>query len=47
MPAGTSNTVLAYAKDVPEKGGWVLMGDGTARQMTPEEFKKAPKAGKR
>jgi hypothetical protein len=46
MPAGTSHTVLAYEKDVPGKGGWVLMGDGSTRKMQPEEFKKAAKAGK-
>jgi hypothetical protein len=46
MPAGTSNTVLAYEKDVPEKGGWVLMADGSTKKMKPEEFKKAAKAGK-
>jgi len=40
-----SNTVLGYVKDVPEKGGVVLMLDGSIRQnMTPEEFKAAPKA---
>jgi hypothetical protein len=40
-----SSTVLAYQKDVPEKGGEVLMQDGTPRKMTAEEFKAAPKAG--
>jgi hypothetical protein len=40
-----SSTVLAYHKDVPEKGGEVLMQDGTARKMTADEFKAAPKAG--
>jgi hypothetical protein len=46
MPAGTSNTVLAYDRDVPAKGGWVLMGDGATKKMSPEDFKKATKAGK-
>ncbi len=37
------STVLAYQKDVPEKGGEVLMQDGTPRRMTPEEFRDAKK----
>jgi hypothetical protein len=45
--AGTSNTVLAYVKDVPTKGGWVLMADASVKKMTADEFKKAPKAGKK
>jgi hypothetical protein len=36
-------TVLAYQKDVPEKGGEVLMQDGTAKKMTADEFKAAKK----
>ena len=38
--------VLAYLKDVPEKGGLVLMKNRKIRSMTAEEFKAAPKAGK-
>ena len=38
-----ASTVLAYHKDVPEKGGEVLMQDGTAKKMTAEEFQAAPK----
>jgi hypothetical protein len=38
-----ASTVLAYHKDVPEKGGEVLMQDGTARKMTADEFQAAPK----
>ncbi len=38
-----ASTVLAYHKDVPEKGGEVLMQDGTAKKMTAEEFAAAPK----
>jgi hypothetical protein len=41
-PAG--DTVLAYEKDVEAKGGWVLMQDGTVKEMTPDQFKSAPKA---
>ena len=44
MTAGTSNTVLAYEKDTPSKGGLVLMADASVKTMTAEEFKKAPKA---
>ena len=38
-----ASTVLAYQKDVPEKGGEVLMQDGNATKMTAEEFKAAKK----
>jgi hypothetical protein len=38
-----ASTVLAYQKEVPEKGGEVLMQDGTAKKMTAEEFKAAKK----
>jgi hypothetical protein len=41
MTDGPGKTVLAYFKEVPTKGGWVLMGDGKTVQMTAEEFKKA------
>lgn len=37
------STVLAYQKDVPEKGGEVLMLDGAAKTMTADEFKAAAK----
>ncbi len=37
-----ASTVLAYHKDVPEKGGEVLMQDGTAKKMTAEEFPGRP-----
>jgi hypothetical protein len=47
MTAGTSNTVLAYVKDAPDKGGLVLMGDASVKKMSAEEFKKATLAGKR
>ena len=38
-----ASTVLAYQKDVPEKGGEVLMQDGTPKKMTADEFKAARK----
>jgi hypothetical protein len=40
-----SPEVLAYWKHVPEKGGQVLMLDRTVKEMTPDEFRAAPKAG--
>jgi hypothetical protein len=46
MTAGTSNTVLAYVKEVPDKGGLVLMGDGSVKKLSADEFAKATKAGK-
>jgi hypothetical protein len=36
-------TVLAYGKEVPEKGGDVLMQDGSTKTITAEEFKSARK----
>jgi hypothetical protein len=41
MKQGTSNTVLAYPRDVKSKGGPVLMGDGSVRKMTADQFAKA------
>lgn len=45
MTQGTSNTVLAYEKDAPAKGGAVAMADGSVKTMTADEFGKATKAG--
>src|SRR5262245_1790713 len=47
MTEGTSNTILAYEKDAPTKGGQCLFGDGSVKKLSAEEFKKAPKAGKK
>jgi hypothetical protein len=47
MTDGTANTVLAYEKDVPTKGGYVLMGDATTKMMTADDFKKAIVAKKK
>jgi hypothetical protein len=41
--AEAASTVLAYQKDVPEKGGAVLMQDGSTRTITAEEFHSARK----
>ena len=40
----TAPEILAYGKDVPEKGGYVLHLDRTVTKMTADEFKSAPKA---
>jgi hypothetical protein len=48
-PEGPANTVLAYPKNAEKPGAFaipVALCDGTARNMTPPEFAKAPKAGK-
>ncbi len=39
-----SDKILAYEKDVPAKGGKVLLLDRNIKTMTPEEFAAAPKA---
>ena len=36
--------VAAYEKLVPTDGGFVLFQDGTIKEMTPDEFRAAPKA---
>jgi hypothetical protein len=36
--------VLAYQKSVPNEGGWVLLRDGSIKQLTADEFKATPKA---
>jgi hypothetical protein len=41
-----SPEVLAYQKQVPEQGGYVLLLNRTIKKMTADEFKAAPKAGK-
>jgi hypothetical protein len=44
--SGTS--ILAHEADVAEKGGWVLLTDcKTVKKMSADEFKAAPKAGKK
>ena len=39
-----ANTLLAHEKKVPTAGGWVLMQDGTVKEMTPQQFSASPKA---
>lgn len=44
VSAAGSGAVLAYQKDVPASGGFVVMQDGSVKQMSADEFKAAPKA---
>ncbi len=39
--------VIAYEKDAPSAGGYVLIEDGTVKAMTAAEFAAAPKAVKK
>lgn len=42
---GASDKIIAYEKEAPESGGYVLMQDGTTvKKLTTEAFKAAPKA---
>jgi len=47
MPDGSTNTVLAYQRDVPTGGGYVLYGDGHVERITAAEFRTKPKAGQK
>lgn len=42
--AGTANTILAYESAAPMRGGLVLLGDGSVRPVSAEEFRTMPKA---
>ena len=44
-PGGTA--VIAYEKKAANEGGWVLLQDGTVKQMSASEFQAAPKAAKK
>ena len=39
--------VIAYAKDAPTNGGYVLLSSGEVKQMSAAEFAAAPKTGKK
>jgi hypothetical protein len=43
--AGAGARVLAYEKDAPQQGGYVLFQDGTVKHLSAAEFQAAPKAG--
>jgi hypothetical protein len=42
--AAGGNQVVAYEKKVPSEGGYVLLQDGTVKEMSSAEFSSAPKA---
>jgi hypothetical protein len=42
--AAGSNQVVAYEKKTPSEGGYVLLQDGTVKEMSSSEFSSAPKA---
>jgi hypothetical protein len=44
--AGKPEIVVAYGKNVPTTGGYVLTSAGKVTKMTPAEFASAPKAKK-
>jgi hypothetical protein len=44
--ATAAAAVIAYEKKTPSEGGYVLLQNGTVKEMTAEEFKAAPQAGK-
>jgi hypothetical protein len=41
--AANGDKVAAYEKKVPNEGGWVLLQNGTVKEMTAAEFAAAPK----
>ena len=44
LSASGADVVLAHEKKVPESGGYVLMQDGTVKEMSASEFGSAKKA---
>jgi hypothetical protein len=42
---GGSEAVVAYEKNTPTSGGWVLLQNGKVLEMTADQFKAAPKVG--
>jgi hypothetical protein len=41
---GKDEAIVAYEKNVPTEGGYVLLSAGTVKKMTAAEFQSAPKA---
>jgi hypothetical protein len=41
---GKNEVVVAYEKDAPTGGGYVLLSAGTVKKMSASEFQSAPKA---
>ncbi len=44
-PTTAGNAILAHVRDAPTTGGVVVRFDGSIDNMTPEQFKAAPKVG--
>jgi hypothetical protein len=44
MTDGTSNTILAYEKNTPTSGGFVIFGDAQVERLSAAEFKTKPLA---
>jgi len=42
---GKGDAVLAYEKNAPTAGGWVLLQDRSVKQLSAQEFQSAAKAG--
>jgi hypothetical protein len=47
QPLTAAAAILAYERDTPDSGGYVLFQDGSIRQITAVEFEAAPKPVKR
>jgi hypothetical protein len=45
-PLTPGDSIVAYERDAPTKGGVALMADGSVANLTPEDFRTAPKACK-
>ncbi|MFL5331240.1 MAG: hypothetical protein ACJ8C4_20305 [Gemmataceae bacterium] len=45
-PLGSGTNVLAYERDAASRGGWVVLQDGSVKQLTSSEFRATPKASK-
>ncbi|HJZ54843.1 MAG TPA: hypothetical protein VKE74_07780 [Gemmataceae bacterium] len=44
---GKGGEVIAYEKDAPTNGGYVLLTSGEVKQMSASEFQSAPRAAKK
>jgi hypothetical protein len=40
-----ADTMLAYEKDAPAKGGWAVMADGKIKRLDASAFQNVPKPG--
>ena len=46
-PEGPSRTVIAYEKDAPTRGGYVVFADRAVKKVTADEFKTLKLAGQK